>query len=69
MDINNHFDAVVECCEFLETVANDEKFTKADVIESVKMRMHVLLKRSMCSSTFPYMSITGWKVEDDVHVA
>ena len=62
MDINNHFDAIVECCSFLKTCSLDEQVSKQDVIDSMEMRMHILIKRTVSNATFPYMSMNGWQI-------
>jgi hypothetical protein len=66
MDIETQFDALVECCEFLKTARADEHMDKGDVIDSIEMRVNILLRRGVCCSTFPYMSMTGWQVVTEI---
>jgi hypothetical protein len=66
MEINNHFDAIVECCSFLETCKRDDFLTKQDVIESMEMRMHILIKRVVCNATLAYMQTDGWQIVTDL---
>jgi hypothetical protein len=66
MEINNHFEAIVECCSFLKTSRLDDFITKEDVIDSMEMRMHILIKRVVCNTTFPYMSTDAWQIVADV---
>jgi hypothetical protein len=66
MDINNHFEAVVECCEFLQNARLDDDIKKMDVIDSMEMRMYILLRRGVCNSTFPYMGMSDWCINTDV---
>jgi hypothetical protein len=65
MDTENHFEAVVECCAFLKECSIDDDMTKQDVIESMEMRMHILLRRGVCNTTFPYMGMSDWHVITD----
>jgi hypothetical protein len=66
MEINNHFDAVVECCDFLHDSLLNDNVSKQDVIESMEMRMHILMRRAVCTTTFPYMSMSDWQLVTDV---
>jgi hypothetical protein len=69
MEIGNHFDAVVECCDFLNTCALDEHVTKQDVIDSMLKRMHILIKRGVCDTVFPYLSMSNWQIVTDTPCA
>jgi hypothetical protein len=69
MDITSHFDAVVECCGFLKACSMDDSVSKQDVIDSMEMRMHILIKRAVANATFPYMSMDGWEISTDVQHA
>jgi hypothetical protein len=66
MDINNHFEGIVECCSFLKTCSLDERVSKQDVIDSMEMRMHILIKRAVSNATFPFMSMSGWQIITEV---
>jgi hypothetical protein len=66
MDTENHFDAIVECCSYLDICKQDDAIDKKEVIASMEMRMHVLLRRAVCTSIFPYMSMSTWKIITDV---
>jgi hypothetical protein len=66
MEIGSHFDAIVECCEFLEYCRKNDDMEKGDVIDSMNMRLQILLRRSVCSATFPYMSMSDWQVVTDI---
>jgi hypothetical protein len=65
MEIGNHFEAVLECCDFLKTCSIDEDVKKQDVIDSMEMRMHILLRRAVCNATFPYMNMSDWHIVTD----
>lgn len=66
METGNHFGAVVDCCTFLKSCANDDLMSKQDVIDSMEERMHILLWRGVCNMTFPYMGMSDWHVVTDV---
>jgi hypothetical protein len=65
MDVNNHFDAIVECCNFLKEVRHNDSVGKQDVIDSMEMRMHIIIKRVVANATFPYMPIHAWQIVDE----
>lgn len=62
MEINNAFGAVVECCNALDSMRVNTEFTKDDVIDSVKLRLHVLLRRIVDKSFFPFVPTGEWEV-------
>jgi hypothetical protein len=66
MDTGNHFGTVVECCTFLQACSTDSMVSKQDVIDSMEMRMHILLRRGVCNATFPYMGMSDWQIVTDV---
>lgn len=65
MEINSVFDAVVECCSALDTMKNNPEVSKDDVIDSVKTRMHVLMRRVVNKSFFPFVSLGAWEVTNE----
>lgn len=56
------FDAVVECCEFLNRARFDEGMSKNDVIESVENRIHILMRRFMHKVIFPHAASRTWPI-------
>jgi hypothetical protein len=66
MEIGNHFEAIVEACSYLKGASVDDSINKQDVIDSMEMRMHIIMRRAVCNTTFPYLSMSDWQVVTDV---
>lgn len=62
MEIDNAFDAIVECCNTLDEMRVNTYYTKDDVIDSVKLRLHVLIRRLVDKSFFPFIPVGEWEV-------
>lgn len=64
--IESFFDSVVECCNELQKMRMDEDVQKGDVIDSVEMRMHIMMRRLAEHVFFPYISTNEWKLSNEL---
>lgn len=61
--ITNHFDAVLECLDFLRTVEEDEQVDKREVVDALRSRLHNMLSKVLLGNTITSMSMLGWRME------
>lgn len=59
----NIFDSLLECIDYLDSTQDDALATKRDVIDSMKMRMSIMIGRSMLHSPSFIQPVSGWKLE------
>jgi len=60
------FDSIVECVNELQKMRMDTDIKKEDVIDSVELRMHVMMRRMAEHIYFPFLSTNEWKNSRDV---
>lgn len=63
--ITSHFDSVLECCDYLESVEEDDAVSKQDVIDVLKGRLHDMITKIMMNNTITSMSVQGWKIKTE----
>ena len=61
--ITNHFDAVLECLDFLRYVEDDELVDKKEVVHALRGRLHNMLSKVLLGNTITSMSMLGWRLE------
>jgi hypothetical protein len=61
--VSSHFDAILECLDTLRVVQVDDRYTKDDVIETLKPMLENMLSTVMMHSFTTSMSVRGWAVE------
>jgi hypothetical protein len=61
--ITNHFDAVLECLDFLQSAEEDEQVDKLEVVQALRGRMHNMLSKVLLGNTITSMSMLGWRLE------
>ena len=61
--ITNHFDAVLECLDFLRVVEDDEQVEKQEVVHALRSRLHNMLSKILMGNTVTSMSMLGWRLE------
>jgi hypothetical protein len=61
--ITNHFDCVLECLDYMQTVEEDEQVEKGDVIEAIRARLHNMLSKILLNNSITSMSMLGWRIE------
>lgn len=61
--ITNHFDAVVECLDFLRCIEDDEQVEKQEVVDALRSRLHNMLSKVLLNNTITSMSMLGWRLE------
>lgn len=61
--ITNHFDAVLECLDFLRVVEDDEQVEKKEVVHALRSRLHNMLSKILIGNTVTSMSMMGWQLE------
>ena len=60
--ITNHFDSVLECLDFLQTVEADAGSDKQEVIEGMRSRLNNMVSKILMNNTATSMSMRGWKM-------
>lgn len=61
--ITNHFDAVLECLDFLRMAEEDEQVEKQEVVDALRSRLHNMLSKVLLGNTITSMSMLGWRLE------
>lgn len=61
--ITNHFDAVLECLDFLKSAEEDEQVDKKDVVDALRSRLHNMVSKVLLGNTITSMSMLGWRLE------
>ena len=58
----NMFDSIVECFETLDKMKHDDQVTKQDVIDSMRMRLSIMISRVSTNNMCTSMGPQGWAV-------
>ena len=61
--ITNHFDAVLECLDFLRCAEEDPLVDKQEVVDALKSRLHNMLSKVLLGNSVTSMSMLGWRLE------
>lgn len=61
--ITNHFDAVLECLDFLQGIENDDLVDKKEVVDALRARLHNMLSKVLLGNSITSMSMLGWRLE------
>lgn len=61
--ITNHFDAVLECLDFLRCVEDDDQVDKQELVDALRSRLHNMLSKVLLGNSITSMSMLGWRLE------
>lgn len=57
---SDFFDCLMECSDYLNQVEFQRAYKKRDVIESMRMRISIMVQRVLAQSIYPSANMHGW---------
>lgn len=59
----NVFDSIMECVDYLESVREDDSVEKSDVLDSLRMRMSIMISRCILPGPSFIQPAYGWTMQ------
>lgn len=59
----NVFDSVLECIDYLDMASGDALVSKADLVDSMRMRMSIMVGKCVMQGPCFVQPVQGWRIE------
>lgn len=62
--VNNVFDSIIECFDYIDSIKENDSVTKKDLIDSISMRLSIMVSRSILPGPSFLLPADGWSIND-----